>query len=84
MADARTSKPPNAHDPDTIATAKSLPLRLRCEDCAADIGECTLCRACSETRRLLPRYLSLVRGRALVRKMLSELDELDALADSAR
>lgn len=65
-------------DPDGISTARSRPLTRRCDDCAMEICEGTMCRACSETRRLLPRFLRLVRGRAHVRQLLAELDELDA------
>lgn len=70
-------------DPDDLSTARSRPLMRRCDDCAMEICEGTMCRACSETRRLLPRYLSLVRGRTHVRQLLAELDELDVAAGMA-
>lgn len=72
-------------DPDEFATAPSLPLTRRCADCATDVcdgdlprapGEAVRCRACSETRRLLPRFLSLVRGRAHVRELLAEIEDI--------
>lgn len=75
----------DARDPDEFDTARSLPLTLRCSDCAAEVcdgelpcpvGDAVRCRSCAETRRLLPRFLSLVRGRAHVRELLAEIDAL--------
>ena len=65
--------------PDLIDTAKTHPCRSRCEDCGVRLCEGTMCRTCSESRRLLPRFLSCARGRAHVRELLAELDALDEM-----
>ncbi len=59
-------------------TARSLPIILRCRDCAAEVIGSEYCRSCSETRRLLPRFMCLTRGREYVRALLAEHDAADA------
>jgi hypothetical protein len=64
---------------DDLATARARPLTQRCKDCAVEIIESNdaHCRSCSETRRLLPRFLCLTSGRAHVRALLAEQEALD-------
>jgi len=71
---------------DDLATAKARPLMRRCKDCATEIIESgdAHCRSCSETRRLLPRFLCLTSGRAHVRALLSEQDALDSAIAAGR
>jgi hypothetical protein len=67
-------------DDDLAATARQRPRIRRCNDCATEIidTEVEHCRSCAETRRLLPRFLSLTIGRAHVRALLAEQDSLDS------
>lgn len=56
----------------TVACVTALPI---CEDCGTSICSGARCLACSEARRLLPRFLRLIVGRAHVLRMLRDLDE---------
>ena len=73
-------------DDDAAITAKSRPIMLRCKDCAAEIidAEVEYCRACGETRRLLPRFLCLINGRKHVEDLLEIQRALDAAIGDGR